>query len=45
MGLVATILGGLALAGAATFSVVQVASGGPSGHASPTQAVTYGAGK
>jgi hypothetical protein len=45
MGILATVLAGFALAGAATFSIVQVADAGPEGHASPTQSVTYDAGK
>jgi hypothetical protein len=45
MGVLATILAGVALAGAATFSIVQVATGGPEGSAPPTQSVTYDAGK
>ena len=44
-GFIAIFLGGIALAGAATFSVVQATSGGPGGHAPPTQSITYDAGK
>lgn len=45
MGVLATIVAGVVLAGAAAFSIIDVASGGPSGSAPSTQSVTYDAGK
>ena len=46
MGTIITVVAGIALAGAATFSVVQTASGGPSGNApSSSSTVTYDSGQ
>lgn len=45
MGILATFLAGVALAGATTFSVVQAASSSPSGVAPVTQTVAYDDGK
>lgn len=44
-GIIATVFAGVALAGAATLSIVQVGTGGPTGKAPVTQTVTYDAGK
>ena len=45
MGVLATVLAGLTLAGAATFSLVHVSSQKPGGTQSPSAGVTYDAGK
>jgi hypothetical protein len=44
--MILTVLAGVALAGAATFSVVQTAADGPSGHApSSSTTITYDSGQ
>ena len=45
MGVIATVLAGIALAGAATFSLVQASTEKPGGTQAPSAGITYDAGK
>jgi len=45
MGVIVTTLAGIALAGAATFGLVQASSSTPGGTQAPSAGVTYDAGK